>query len=85
MSNPAARAAIPSPACGLTREHMENRELLDSEVRREVRSHDLVAIIAMIDYLIVEIGRIDAQSAHTLSSARKSLLEAIAHDTVQAN
>jgi hypothetical protein len=39
--------------------------------------HDVVAIVAMLDYLIAETSRFDAMSAHCLALARKSLIEAV--------
>ena len=38
---------------------------------------DVVAMLVMNDYLIAEIGRIDAMSAQCLMLARKSLTEAV--------
>jgi hypothetical protein len=39
---------------------------------------DILVMIAMIDYLIIEVSRIDPVSAHHLKSARGSLADTVA-------
>jgi hypothetical protein len=46
---------------------------------------DIVAMLVMIDYLIAEVGRIDAMSAQCLMLARKSLTEAVADSLVKTH
>jgi hypothetical protein len=46
---------------------------------------DIVAMLVMIDYLIAEVGRIDAMSAQCLVLARKSLTEAVADSLVKTH
>src|SRR5216683_3228345 len=44
----------------------------------EPAEHDIATMVAMLDYLIAEISRIDIMSAQCLILARKSLVERIA-------
>ncbi len=46
---------------------------------------DIVAMVAMLDYLIAEISKIDAMSAQCLMLARKSLTEVVAEAFVKAH
>jgi hypothetical protein len=48
-----------------------------------IAERDIVSLIAMIDYLIGEIGKVDTMTASCLLLARKSLLEAIADALVK--
>jgi hypothetical protein len=50
-----------------------------------VPERDLLAMLAMLDYLIAEIARIDAMSAQCLMLARKSLADAVAEGLVKAH
>jgi len=50
-----------------------------------VAQPDISAMIAMLDYLIAEISRIDVTSAQCLILARKSLTEHIAQAQVRAH
>lgn len=58
---------------------MKNVDLATSAAAEEhesVSDADVIVMISMIDYLIIEIGRIDPISAHHLKSARESLADA---------
>ena len=63
---------------------MENsrRAVLENH---EAAQPDISAMIAMLDYLIAEISRIDATSAQCLILARKSLAEHIAQAHIRAH
>ncbi|HLH91229.1 MAG TPA: hypothetical protein VKX28_22475 [Xanthobacteraceae bacterium] len=50
-----------------------------------IPERDVIAILAMLDYLIGEVGRIDEMSAQCLVVARKSLSEAVADAFIKAN
>jgi hypothetical protein len=50
-----------------------------------IPERDVVAMLAMLDYLVAEVGRIDAMAAQCLMVARKSLGEAVAEAFVKAN
>jgi len=48
------------------------------EAHESVSDADVLVMIAMIDYLIIEVSRIDPVSAHHLKSARGSLADTVA-------
>jgi hypothetical protein len=48
-----------------------------------IPEHAIVALVAMLDYLIGEIAKFDTMSASCLLLARKSLLEAVADALVK--
>jgi hypothetical protein len=50
-----------------------------------IPERDVVAMLAMLDYLIAEVGRIDAMAVQCLMVARKSLAETVADAFVKAN
>jgi hypothetical protein len=54
---------------------MENS--LPAEIQEHVPERDIAAMLAMLDYLIAEISKVDAMSAQCLILARKSLAEAV--------
>jgi len=62
---------------------MEN--LANTEQVEFIPERDVVAMLAMLDYLIVEAGKIDAMAAQCLMVARKSLAETVAEAFVKAN
>ncbi len=63
---------------------MDNLRLVEVEEDR-APDRDITAMIAMLDYLIGEITRIDAMSAQCLIVARKALAERIAEAQVRAH
>jgi hypothetical protein len=64
---------------------MENPQLAETQDCERIPERDIVAMLAMLDYLIAEISRIDVMSAQCLMLARKSLAEAVAEVLVKAN
>ena len=62
---------------------MEN--LAQIEAPELIPERDVVAILAMLDYLIAEVGKIDEMSAQCLMVARKSLAECVAQAFMKAN
>ena len=64
---------------------MENPNRIDTAEPDRIPERDIVAMLTMLDYLIVEISRIDVMSAQCLILARKSLAEAVADSLVRAN
>ncbi len=50
-----------------------------------IPERDIAAMVAMLDYLIAEISKIDAMSAQCLILARKSLAEALGESLVMPN
>jgi hypothetical protein len=63
---------------------MENPLLAVSE-EPDVPECDVSAMIAMLDYLIVEISRVDAMAAQCLILARRSLMDLVTQAPVRAN
>jgi hypothetical protein len=57
---------------------MENPPFGDPPNRDRIPERDVVAMIAMLDYLISEVSRIDETGAQCLVLARKSLSDAAA-------
>jgi hypothetical protein len=57
----------------------------DTQESEHIPERDIVAMVAMLDYLIAEISKIDAMSAQCLMLARKSLTEAVAESLVKAH
>ncbi len=47
------------------------------ETHESVSDADILVMISMIDYLIIEVSRIDPVSAHHLKSARGSLADTV--------
>jgi hypothetical protein len=62
---------------------MANLDRIDPPEAVRIPERDLVAMLAMLDYLIAEIARVDAMSAQCLMLARKSLAEAVADALVK--
>jgi len=50
-----------------------------------IPERDVIAILGMLDYLIAEVGRIDAMSAECLVVARRSLAETVEEEFIKAN
>jgi hypothetical protein len=64
---------------------MENPNRIDPLEAERIPERDIVAMLAMLDYLIAEIARVDAMSAQCLMLARKSLAEMVADALVRAH
>jgi hypothetical protein len=64
---------------------MENPNRIDPPPPEAVPERDVLAMLAMLDYLIAEIARVDAMSAQCLMLARKSLADAVADALVKAH
>jgi hypothetical protein len=62
---------------------MENTNRIDPP--QPVPERDVLAMIAMLDYLIAEIARVDTMSAQCLMLARRSLADAVADALVRAH
>ena len=56
---------------------MKNLALAKSAVEPSISDADILVMISMLDYLIVEVGRIDPTSAHHLKSARETLADGV--------
>jgi len=59
---------------------MKHLALVESdthEPHESISDADILVMIAMIDYLIIEVSRIDPVSAHHLKSARGSLADTV--------
>ena len=63
---------------------MDSSLLAEAQDER-IPERDILAMLAMIDYLIAEIGKIDPMSAQCLVLARKSLAEAVGASLVKAH
>ena len=48
-----------------------------------IAERDILSLVAMLDYLVGEIAKVDATSASCLLLARQSLLEAVADALVK--
>ena len=48
------------------------------EAHESISDADILVMISMLDYLIIEVSRIDPVSAHHLKSARGSLADTVA-------
>ena len=64
---------------------MENPNRIETSPPESVPERDVLAMLAMLDYLIAEIARVDAMSAQCLMLARKSLADAVADALVRAH
>jgi hypothetical protein len=64
---------------------MENPQQLDPPCLEAIPERDVIALLTMLDYLIVEISKIDVMSAQCLILARKSLAEIIAEALIKAH
>ena len=63
---------------------MENLNRIDP-APESVPERDVLAMLAMLDYLIAEIARVDVMSAQCLLLARKSLADAVADALVSTH
>jgi hypothetical protein len=57
----------------------------ESQEPERIPERDILAMVAMLDYLIVEVGKIDTMSAQCLMVARKSLTETVGEALVKPN
>jgi hypothetical protein len=64
---------------------MANPDRIDPPEAERIPERDIVAMLAMLDYLIAEIARVDVMSAQCLMLARKSLAEAVADALVRTH
>jgi hypothetical protein len=64
---------------------MENSPLAQVHQPQPISERDIKAMLAMLDYLVAEISRIDGMAAQCLILARKSLTEAVADAFVKAH
>jgi hypothetical protein len=64
---------------------MANLDRIDPPEAERIPERDIVAMLAMLDYLIAEIARVDIMSAQCLMLARKSLAEAVADALVRTH
>jgi hypothetical protein len=64
---------------------MDSSCLAETPERECIPERDILAMLAMLDYLIAEISRIDTMSVQCLILARKSLSEAVAGSLVKAH
>jgi hypothetical protein len=64
---------------------MEELRFPGSPEAEPIPERDIVSLVAMLDYLIGEIAKVDAMSANCLLLARTSLLEAVADALVKAH
>jgi hypothetical protein len=64
---------------------MENLKACDSQEPEAIAEHDILSMLAMLDYLVAEIGKFDVMAAHCLLLARKSLLDAVGDSLVTAH
>ena len=64
---------------------MENTLPADIHEVEHIPERDIVAMVAMLDYLIAEISKIDTMSAQCLILARKSLTEAVGDALLRPN
>lgn len=53
-----------------------------SEAPESISDADILVMISMLDYLIIEISRIDPMSAHHLKSAREALADSVVPSAV---
>jgi hypothetical protein len=60
-------------------------DLANTEEHERIPERDVIAMLAMLDYLITEVGRIDTMAAQCLMVARRSLSETVAEAFVKAN
>ncbi len=64
---------------------MEHPNRIDPPQPELIPERDVLAMLAMLDYLIAEIAPLDAMSAQCLLLARKSLADAVADALVKAH
>ena len=64
---------------------MANPNRIDPPQAEPVPERDVLAMLAMLEYLIAEIAHVDAMSTQCLLLARKSLTDAVADALVKAH
>jgi hypothetical protein len=64
---------------------MTDAGCLDSPEPEPIAERDVLTMLAMLEYLAAEVGKIDAMSAHCLMLARKALLDAVGDSLVNAH
>ena len=64
---------------------MPNLLPAESQEPERIPERDILAMVAMLDYLIIEVGKIDPMSAQCLMVARKSLTETVGEALVKPN
>jgi hypothetical protein len=64
---------------------MEFPECAEPRGSNEIAERDILSLVAMLDYLVVEVGKVDAMSAQCLMLARKSLVESVTDALVRAH
>jgi hypothetical protein len=64
---------------------MEEPSCFGSLEAEPIAERDILSLVAMLDYLVGEIAKVDAMSASCLLLARKSLLDAVADALVKAH
>jgi hypothetical protein len=64
---------------------MEEPSCTGSLEAEPIAEREIVSLVAMLDYLIGEIAKVDTMSASCLLLARKSLLEAVAEALVKVH
>ncbi len=62
---------------------MQRSNSLGPQLPKPLPERDIRSLVAMLDYLVSEIAKIDATSAHCLMLARESLLDAAADALVK--
>jgi hypothetical protein len=64
---------------------MEESSFAGSLEAECIAERDILSLVAMLDYLIGEIAKVDTMSVSCLLLARKSLLEAVAEALVKTH
>ena len=64
---------------------MEFPECAEPRGSSEIAERDILSLVAMLDYLVVEVGKFDAMSAQCLMLARKSLVESVTDALVKTH
>ena len=64
---------------------MEHPECASLQESNGLVERDILSLVAMLDYLVVEVGKFDAMSAQCLMLARKSLVESVTDALVKTH
>ena len=64
---------------------MERPECANLQGSNGLAERDILSLVAMLDYLVVEVGKFDAMSAQCLMLARKSLVESVTDTLVKTH
>jgi hypothetical protein len=64
---------------------MEHPECAEPRGSNGIAERDILSLVAMLDYLVVEVGKFDAMSAQCLMLARKSLVESVTDALVKTH